>query len=318
MGFTSYLLRRLALLIPVVLGATIVVFSVIHVIPGDPAWAALGFWAGQAQVEEWRKLMRLDEPLYMQYLYWISDMLRGDLGKSFFTYRPVAEELARRAPITAELSIVALAIGMIVGIPAGVVSAVRKDTAYDRASRFLAVAGFSIPEYFLGMILILVFGVFWRVLPPGGFASLQESPIENIKFLILPALALGLPIAAVYSRFTRSGMLEILDQDYIRTARAKGLTERLVIYRHALKNALIPIVTIIGMNIGYLMSGAVLIETIFGWPGIGAYLYNGILSRDYPIIQGSVLVIAIVFVLSNLAVDLAYAFLDPRIRFGRD
>jgi len=318
MGFTSYLLRRLVLLIPVVLGATIVVFSVVHVIPGDPAWAALGFWAGQVQVEQWRKLMRLDQPIHMQYVYWLGDLLRGDLGKSFFTYRPVAEELARRAPITAQLGVVALTIGMVVGIPAGIVSAVRKDSAYDRISRLVAVAGFSIPEYFLGMMLILIFGVYLAALPPGGFASFQESPADNLTFLILPALSLGLPIAAVYSRFTRSGMLEILDQDYIRTARAKGLAERLVIYRHALKNALIPIVTIIGMNIGYLMSGAVLIETIFGWPGIGAYLYNGILSRDYPIIQGSVLVIAIVFVLSNLVVDLAYAFLDPRIRFGRD
>jgi peptide/nickel transport system permease protein len=318
MGFASYLLRRLLLLIPVVLGATIVVFAVVHVIPGDPAWSALGFWAGKTQVEEWRKLMRLDEPIHMQYVHWLGDLLRGDLGKSFFTYRPVAEELARRAPITAELSIVALAIGMVVGIPAGMISAVRRDSAYDKMSRFVAVAGFSVPEYFLGMMLILVFAVFLRVLPPGGFATLQESPADNLQFLILPALALGLPIAAVYSRFTRSGMLEILDQDYIRTARAKGLTERLVIYRHALKNALIPIVTIIGMNIGYLMSGAVLIETIFGWPGMGAYLYSGILSRDYPIIQGTVLVIAIVFVLSNLGVDLAYAFLDPRIRFGRE
>jgi peptide/nickel transport system permease protein len=315
-GLAQYVVRRLALLPLVVLGATIIVFAVVRVVPGDPALAAVGFWSGQEQVELARKLLRLDKPIHIQYFLWLTDLMRGDLGKSFFSYKPVAEELMRRAPVTVELSVAALLIGIGLGVPTGIISAVKKDSLYDKIARFNAVIGFSVAEFWLALMLIIAFAVIVPIFPPGGYIEFWVDPWANLRGLVLPAVSLGLPIAAIYSRMTRSTMLDVLSQDYIRTARAKGLFERAVIYKHALRNAMIPLVTIVGMNIGYLMSGAVLIETIFGWPGIGSYLYEAIISRDFPIIQGTVLVISIIFVLSNLAVDVIYSFIDPRIRYG--
>jgi len=302
----------------VVLGATIVVFVTVRVVPGDPALAAVGFWSGREQVELARKLLRLDQPIHVQYFLWLADVFRGDLGKSFFSYKPVSEELLRRLPVTAELSIFALIVGIVVGVPAGVISAVKRGSLYDKTARFFGVFGFSIAEFWLGMMLVIVFAVMLPLLPPGGYVEFSVDPVRHLKGMILPSISLGLPIAAIYSRMTRSSMLEVLMQDYIRTARAKGLYEKMVIYKHALRNALIPLITILGMNIGYLMSGAVLIETIFGLPGIGSYLYEAIISRDFPIIQGTVLVIALIFVLSNLIVDVTYSLIDPRIRHGRE
>ncbi|MBS7649213.1 ABC transporter permease [Candidatus Bathyarchaeota archaeon] len=314
----KYVVRRLLLLPVVVLGATIIVFVTVRVVPGDPALAAVGFWSGKEQVELARKLLRLDLPIHIQYFLWLSDVFRGDLGKSFFSYKPVSEELIRRLPITAELSFFALIVGISIGIPAGVISAVKRGSFYDKIARFFGVFGFSIAEFWLGMMLVIIFAVMMPLLPPGGYVELSEDPIRHLRGMILPSLSLGLPIAAIYSRMTRSSMLEVLMQDYIRTARAKGLYERMVIYKHALRNAFIPLITILGMNIGYLMSGAVLIETIFGLPGVGSYLYEAIISRDFPIIQGTVLVIALIFVLSNLLVDITYSLIDPRIRHGKE
>lgn len=318
MSLLTYILKRLLLLPIVIIGATLVVFVTVRVVPGDPALAAVGFWAGKEQAELARKLLRLDLPIYTQYFLWILDIFRGDLGKSFFSYKPVSEELLRRLPVTAELSFFALLIGIGIGVPSGIISAVKRGSNYDKTARFFGVFGFSIAEFWLAMMLIVIFAVIVPIFPPGGYVEFTVNPVKHLKMLVLPALSLGIPIAAIYSRMTRSAMLEVLSQDYIRTARAKGLYEKLVIYKHALRNALIPLVTILGMNIGYLMSGAVLVETVFSWPGIGSYLFEGIISRDFPIIQGTVLVISFIFVASNLLVDVVYSFIDPRIRYRRE
>ncbi len=332
-----YIARRLLNLIPVLLGITLLVFVFLHLIPGDPAVVMAGERATPDQVAALREQLGLNKPLPLQYLVFLGNLLRFNFGTSIITGVPIAEEIRIRWPATFELSVAAMLVAVILGIPAGVLAAVRKNSAVDNLTMSGSLLGVSLPVYWLGLLLVYLFAVNLHWLPPSGRLSIDAGfnfkPITGfyvldallqgnfrvlkdvLAHLVLPALTLGTIPLAILARITRSAMLEVLSQDYIRTARAKGLLERWVIFKHALKNALLPVVTIIGLQFGTLLGGAILTETIFSWPGIGSWIYEGILSRDYPVVQGGVVFVAVAFVLINLLVDLSYAFLDPRIQY---
>ncbi|NJO43502.1 MAG: ABC transporter permease [Cyanobacteria bacterium CRU_2_1] len=330
-----YIAKRLLDLLPVILGITILVFLFLKLIPGNPAIVLLGPRATPDQIASLSKQLGLDQPLPLQYLAFISKLVRFDLGKSIISGIPIWQEIKTRFPATIELSVAAMLISMVLGIPAGIIAAVKKNGWVDNIAMSTSLLGVSMPVYWLGLLLIYLFAVNLHWLPPSGRLGINVDlqPITGfyildsiltlnfralgdvLAHLILPALTVGTIPLAILARITRSAMLEVLSQDYIRTARAKGLLERWVIMKHALKNALLPVVTIIGLQFGTLLSGAILTETIFSWPGIGSWIYNGILTRDYPVVQGGVVFVAIVFVLINLLVDISYAFLDPRIQY---
>ncbi|MEZ0347653.1 MAG: ABC transporter permease [Thermus sp.] len=333
----SYIVRRLLGLVPVLFGITLLVFLFLQLIPGDPAQAILGERGTPEQLAALREKLGLNRPLYVQYLTFVRNVLTGDLGTSAVSTIPVAEELKRRWPATFELALAATLVAVVLGIPVGILAAVRKNSLLDTLSMSLSLVGVSMPVFWLGLLLVYLFAVNLHWLPTGGRLStdlavdfrpitgfllldglLALKPgvfLDALKHLVLPALTLGTIPLAILTRITRSAMLEVLSQDYVRTARAKGLAERQVILKHALKNALLPVVTIIGLQFGTLLGGAILTETIFSWPGIGSYIYEGILNRDYPVVQAGVLVVATAFVLVNLLVDLSYALLDPRIQY---
>jgi len=333
---TSYIIRRVLSLIPTLLGVSIIVFLFLRMIPGDPALALGGEHATEKTVERIREEFGLNKPLHEQYVTYMSKVLRGDLGRSILSKRPIADEIRVRFPATVELSVCALAVALIVGLPAGIISATKRNTIFDNVAMVGSLLGISMPIFWLGLMLNWFFAVQLGWLPSvtrlDAGIELQritnllivdsiltgnaEALLNAIQHLILPAIALGTIPMAIIARMTRSAMLEVLEQDYVRTARAKGLVERVVIIKHALKNALLPIITIIGLQVGVLLSGAVLTETIFAWPGIGRWLYLSILSRDYPIVQGMALFITVLFLLVNLLVDISYAMVDPRIRYG--
>ncbi len=302
-----YILKRVVLALPVLLGVSVVVFVAIRLIPGDPAQLMAGQAATQEVVQQIRQSLGLDQPLPVQYLYFLRNVVRGDLGRSLFNGAPVAEELAQRFPRTVRLALASMAVASLIGIPAGILAATRRSTWVDTAVMLVALAGVSVPVFWLGLNLILLFSVRLQWLPSFGY--------ETWRHLVLPSLTLGAASTAIVARMTRSAMLEVLGQDYVRTARAKGLAERVVVNRHALRNALIPVVTVLGLQLGTLLSGAVLTETVFAWPGIGRLLVEAVLARDYPIIQGATLLIAATFVVLNVAVDVLYGLLDPRIRY---
>jgi peptide/nickel transport system permease protein len=332
-----YIVRRLLNLIPVLLGITLLVFLFLHLIPGDPAIVMLGDRATPDQVEALRERMGLNEPLPLQYLAFLGNLFQFDLGRSIFTGVPIIEEIAIRWPATFELSVAAMFIALVLGIPAGVLAAVHKNSWLDNLTMSGSLIGVSMPVYWLGLLLVYLFAVNLQWLPPSGRisvdAGLSFEPITGfylldtliqgdfsafrdvLAHLALPALTLSTISLAILARITRSAMLEVLSQDYIRTARAKGLLELRVIFKHALKNAMLPVITIVGLEFGTLLGGAILTETIFSWPGIGKWIYEGILSRDYPVVQGGVIFVATAFVLINLLVDLSYALLDPRIQY---
>lgn len=332
-----YIAKRLLNLIPVLLGITLLVFAFLHLIPGDPAVTMLGDRATPDRVAALRERLGLNQPLPLQYLMFLWNLVRLDFGTSIISGVPIAQEIRVRWPATFELSLAAMSIASIVGIPAGVIAAVRKNSAVDNLTMSGSLLGVSMPVYWLGLLLIYLFAVNMSWLPPSGRLSIDTGfsfkPITGfyvldallqldfkalkdvLAHLILPAVTLGTIPLAIVARITRSAMLEVLSQDYIRTARAKGLLERWVIFKHALKNALLPVVTIVGLQFGTLLGGAILTETIFSWPGIGSWIYEGILNRDYPVVQGGVVFVAVAFVLINLLVDLSYAFLDPRIQY---
>ncbi|HSW36667.1 MAG TPA: nickel ABC transporter permease [Candidatus Limnocylindrales bacterium] len=304
----GYVIRRLLLAVPVLIGVSILVFAMVRFIPGDPARAIAGVHASPEFIEQVRREMLLDEPLHIQYYVYMTNLLRGNLGHSTFTRRPVSVELLERFPNTVMLTLAAMFVAIIVGLSAGIISATKRYSVFDNASMLVALVGVAAPVFWLGVMFQLLFSVQLGWLPSGGMGTARH--------IILPALTLGLATAALIARITRSSMLEVLRQDYITTARSKGLVERVVIYKHALKNAMIPVVTVIGLQFGTLLGGAVLTETVFSWPGIGRLMVDSILSRDYPVVQGAVLMIAVLFVLINLIVDVIYAFLDPRISYG--
>jgi len=332
---TRYIVRRLLSLIPTLLGVTILVFLFLHLIPGDPAVAMLGEHAAQENVERIRHELGLDRPLHEQYLLFLSRILRGDLGISIHRRIPIARELKQRFPATVELSVCAMLIATAVGIPAGVISATRRNSIFDALSMIGALIGVSMPIFWLGLMLVLFFAVKLPWFPIGHrldvdielktithfyvldsiLTSNWEALVNSLKHLALPSLALGTIPMAIIARITRSSMLEVLQQDYIRTAHAKGLAERTVIARHALKNAFLPIITVIGLQTGTLLAGAIMTEWIFSWAGIGQWVYQAILGRDYPVVQAGALLITVVFALINLIVDVSYAYFDPRIRY---
>ncbi|KRT75403.1 MAG: dipeptide/oligopeptide/nickel ABC transporter permease [Candidatus Rokubacteria bacterium CSP1-6] len=330
-----YAVRRSLTIIPVLLGVSVLVFSFIHLIPGDPALTMLGERATPEKVEEVRRHLGLDRPIPEQYLIYLGKIVRGDLGISIVRGDPVLTDLLRRFPATVELATAAIFLALLFGIPIGIVSAVWRNSLVDSFSRVWALAGVSMPIFWLGLMLAWFFGVQLRWLPTGfrldtgtafepwtNFVILDAALQGNwavlrdaLRHLILPAVALATIPLAVIARMTRASMLEVLSQEYIRTAEAKGLPQAAVILRHALRNALLPVLTVVGLQVGHLLAGAILTETIFSWPGIGLWVYESIESRDYAIVQGASLFIAVIFVVVNLVTDVLYAAIDPRIKY---
>ena len=312
-----YVVRRLLLLVPVLLGVSVIIFMVLHLAPGDPAEIMLGSQATQADLERLRAELGLTQPLYVQYVHWVGLVARGDLGRSIWMKRPVLNEVLGRFKATLVLTGAALVLSTAAGLALGIASAIRPNSLLDRLSAVASLFGASMPVFWLGIVLMVVFALWLGWLPASGmFAPYGGGDLRDLLVhLALPAVTLAAASVTIIARLTRSTMLETLGQDYIRTARAKGVVERAVVLRHGLKNALIPIVTVVGVQAGYLLGGAVLTETVFAWPGVGTLMVQGILARDFPLVQGCVLVVALSFVLINLAVDLLYAWLDPRIRY---
>jgi peptide/nickel transport system permease protein len=311
----TYLLRRVLAVIPVMLVVATVTFVLVHLAPGDPASIIAGPDATPENIARLRHHLGLDEPLPAQLLRWYGRLLRGDLGDSIFLRRPVTEAIVERLEPTLLLTGWATLIAVLIGVPAGIVSARYHNSAVDQSFMGLALVGLSIPNFLLGLVMILVFGVWLRWLPVAGYVSLDEGLWPNARSLLMPSVSLGLVQSALIARITRSSMLDVLREQYILAGRAKGLAERVVVYKHALKNAIIPILTVIGITFAILVGGAVVIETVFNIPGLGRLIISAVLRRDYPVIQGVVLVIAVTYTLINLAVDLVYLTVDPRIRY---
>lgn len=348
---SRYIIRRLVSVIPTLIGVTFVIFMFQRLVPGDPAVAMLGEHATQENVERIREQLGLNRPLFLdrealaegdlqgffdsQYIRYLERLAHGDMGNSIHRRVPVAETLGQRFPATLELSLFAMLIAITVGVPVGIISAARRNTWLDSVTMVGSLVGVSMPIFWLGLMEIMLFAVILQWLPAGGRLStgVEITPITHLYLvdslltlnfpafkdalahIIMPAVALATIPMGIIARMTRSSMLDVLQEDYIRTAAAKGLTEKVVLFRHALKNAFLPVITIIGLQAGIMLSGAVLTETIFSWPGIGKWVYDGILGRDYPIVQGGTLIIAIIFIVVNFLVDISYAMLDPRIRY---
>ncbi|SHH84182.1 peptide/nickel transport system permease protein [Caloranaerobacter azorensis DSM 13643] len=302
----KYILHRLLLLIPVILGVTFIVYSIMYLTPGDPAQIILGESAPPEKVEQLREEMGLNDPFIVQYFRFIKNGLKGDFGRSYSTRRPVFEEIFARFPATLKLTIAGVLVAIIIGIPVGIISATKQYSLFDNVSMVGALLGVSMPNFWFGLMLVLVFSVTLKWLPSGGDNGLSS--------LVLPAITLGTSAAALITRMTRSSMLEVIRQDYIRTARAKGVLEKKVINKHALKNALIPIITVVGLQFGYLLGGAVLTETVFSWPGVGRLLVDAIRQKDTPMVLASVVFVSVTFSFVNLMVDILYAYVDPRIK----
>lgn len=306
------------MLIPVLWGVSIIVFFAIRLAPGDAVEAQMQqtLFASEADVQKLKAQLGLDKPAHIQYVRWMGGVLRGDLGYSFWSNEPVIDRIIKKAPVSLEVAILSILIGVLIAIPIGVISAVRQDSWADYGGRLLSIGALSIPNFVLATVILIFPAVWWGWTPPLGYTDLWMDPWKNLVQVFPATLALGARLSGTTMRMTRSALLEVLREDYIRTARAKGLKERAVIYRHALKNSLIPVVTIIGGQIGFLIGGSVVVETIFGLPGVGQLTIQAIRARDYPQVQGNVLFMATVFVVVNLLVDLSYAWLDPRIRYS--
>ena len=316
MAMQYYLLHRILALVPVVLLVSATVFSLIHLTPGDPAVIMAGESQDPEVVAGIRRELGLDQPIPVQYAIWLGHALRGDLGRSIRTRQPVLEAILERLKPTLLLSAMAMALSLAISFPAGALSALRPDSREDMAGTVLTLLGVSMPNFLLALVLIFVFAVTLRWLPTSGYLDPFEEFVPGIRSLVLPAITLGTAMAAVVTRMVRSSLLEVLEQDYVRTARSKGLRERTVVVRHALKNALIPVVTIVGLQTGNLIGGAVITEYVFGIPGVGRLVVDSIFSKDYPMVQGVVLLTALTFVTVNLLVDVLYGYLDPRIRYS--
>ncbi|MCB0110214.1 MAG: ABC transporter permease [Caldilineaceae bacterium] len=311
----GYILRRLIQMVFVLLLFSVVVFTVLRLVPGDPVAAQLGLEASAEAYDQLRAEMGLDQPIYVQYARWLQDVSRGDFGTSWRSHQSALSLIQRRFPATIWLTVSAIAIGLIISVPLGILSGVRPHSLVAHLATFFSLVGIAMPSFWLGLMLLLTLGVTLRWLPPSGYISPLVDPVMGVKFLLMPAVTLGIALAAPLTRFIRSGMLDVMNADYVRTARAKGLTDRLVILRHALKNAMLSVVTIFGVLLGSLLGGSIITESVFNWPGIGTLLLQAIQQRDYGIVQGVVLFISLIFMTVNLLVDITYAYLDPRIRF---
>lgn len=302
----QFIAKRILATIPVLVGVTLITFILVNVVPGDPITAMMEKRADPATVAKLRHEYGLDAPLYLQYLRFLGHAVEGDLGKSFRTKQPVTQAIREHFPATVKLAVSSMLVALILGLAVGIISAVKQYSWFDHGSMIVALAGISAPIFWVAIMLQILFGMYWKILPISGYTGWRS--------MVLPAVALGSRYAASIARLTRSSLLETTRQDYVRTARAKGLDERVVIFKHALKNAIIPVVTVIGLQIGGLLTGAILTESVFGIPGLGRLAIDAINHRDFPLIQGTVLFTAVIYVLSNLVVDISYAYLDPRIR----
>jgi peptide/nickel transport system permease protein len=312
-GFAA---RRLAQAVPVVFLASVGVFLLLHLLPGDPAALMAGSDASPASIEFIRHDMGLDQPLPVQYAVWLEHIVRGDLGKSIFSKLPVSQLITQRVPATLELAIAGELITLLIALPLGIISAVKQRSPIDWAISWMTSVGLAIPSFWLGILLILLFAVALGWLPPGQRGDLARDPVGELKFLALPAFTLALPLAMNLARLTKASVLEVLYEDHVRTARAKGLNEVGVLLAHVLRNALVPIVTAVSLDIGRLLGGALIVETIFNWPGLGTLMLTAVGNRDYVIVQACLLLLVGVFIMVNLVADLSYGFLDPRIRLA--
>jgi peptide/nickel transport system permease protein len=304
------------MLIPLIIIIAVIAFALMRLAPGDPASVVAGADATPEDVARIRRVMGLDKPIWTQFYYWLRQIvIHGDLGNSIVQEKPVWELIMQRAQPTLLLALVGGFFSVVLGMPLGIIAAVKHNSRTDRFLMSTAIVGLSVPNFWLGVLLVLVFSIYWPLLPPGGFVTLQEGGLGALRYLILPGIAIGASNAAFLARMVRSSMLDVLNQDYIRTARAKGVREGRVIYGHALRNAMIAPLTIVGLLIANLASGAIIIEIVFNVPGIGRLLINSIARRDYPIIQGVILITAMIYIVSNLVVDLLYGVLDPRVTY---
>ena len=313
----KYVMRRLLLAVPVLLLASVIVFGLMRVMPGDALTALMAESGniGERELAKMRRDLGLDRPYHEQYLLWLWQMVTLRPGDSLFTNEPIPVSLAKAVPVTLELAFLAMVLGLVIAVPVGVLSATRQDTSSDYVGRVVAVTGLSLPDFWLGTLVITFAAIWFRWIPPIGYVSLWDDPWRNLQQFLLPAAVLGYRLAAATMRMTRSTVLEVLREDYVRTAWAKGLEGRIVVYKHVLKNALIPVVTIVGGQLGTLLAGTVIVETIFALPGMGRLQVEAILFRDYPVVQTNVMLVAATLVTLNLVVDLTYAWLDPRIRY---
>jgi peptide/nickel transport system permease protein len=311
----GFIMKRLLLLVPILLGVTVVVFAAIHAVPGDAAHLMLGEQATAADIAQLRASYGLDKPLPVQFAYWLGELARGNLGQSIFLQRPVTQALLERAEPTFFLTLFAMAIAIAIGVPLGIVAAVWRNRWVDQAFSGFAMLGASVPSFWLGLILMQIFAVGLGWFPVAGYGDPGVPLSDRLHHLVLPAIVLGVVNSALILRFTRASMLDVLGEDHIRTARAKGVSERRVVLHHALRNALIPVVTVLGLTFALLVGGAIVTETVFGLPGIGNLVVSAVLRRDYPVIQGALLVIAGLYVLINLLIDLLYLAIDPRVKY---
>jgi peptide/nickel transport system permease protein len=312
-----YTIRRVIFMLPVALLVSFLTFILIHLIPGDPARVLLGEEATPETVAALQKELGLDKPILVQFALWLWQAIHGNLGESIQLHQPVTQALMQRLPVTIELGVAALLFSLVLAVPLGVYSATHRNSWIEWLVNISSLLGTDIPNFVFALLLIFLFAVAWRLFPPGGYTPLMDDPLANLRDLILPMLALGIGEVAVNLRQIRASMTEVLEQDYVRTARAKGLSERRVTYIHAMRNALVPLITIVGLQIAAILGGAFVVETIFLWPGVGALAIQSIFSKDYPVVQGIVLLVAFSYMLTNLLVDLSYPFFDPRIRLSK-
>ena len=317
---SGYIIRRALNSIPVLIVVSLMVFALTNVMSGDPVEAISGGSEASLTpeaIEELRKELGLDDPLPVQYLRWLGNAVRGDLGNSITTNRPVTEVIGQRLPTTLQLTFVAWCIAVAISIPLGIIAGVKRNTWVDHTATIIALGGVAMPAFWMGLMFILVFGVWWQILPPSGFVSIADNPVEAAKYLVLPAVTLGLHQTGSLTRQMRSSMVEVLNQDYVRTARAKGLLESRVVILHGVRNAMLPVLTVLGLQAGALVGGTVVIEQVFAIPGMGRLALTSVLAQDIPVIQGVVLVAALAVLLANLVTDLLYSVVDPRIRYAR-
>lgn len=309
----AQVIKRILSVIPKLLAVSIILFFLINILPGDAAMSFISEESSQEYYEQLREEMGLDKPIIERYFNWLFDMLHGDMGNSLISSESVAKRISQRLPVTLELIFLSMIVSVIVAVPAGIISAVKRNSALDVGASFFSIIGVAMPSFWLGMLLIMLFSLTLKVLPASGFTPVAKGLGENLRRMILPAVAVGVAFAATVMRQTRSAMLEVLGQDYVTTARAKGLRETIVIAKHALRNALIPVITVISMQIGRLFGGVIVTETVFVLPGMGTAIQDAILSRDYPMVMGLIMVVACVVVFINMFVDVLYIFIDPRI-----
>ncbi|MEX2540914.1 MAG: ABC transporter permease [Trueperaceae bacterium] len=310
----TFILRRLVQAIPVIILASIPIFLILHAAPGDPALMLAGEDAPDSVVAAIKRELRLDQPLVIQYVTWLGDLVRGDMGKSFLSGAPVSLLISQRLPATIELALTAMTLSVLIAIPLGALAAIHRGKLVDKLITVGTTFGIAVPNFWIGILLVLLFGLLFHLLPAGGRVSFQEDPFQAVRFLILPSLTLAIALSANLIRFVRASMLEVLPQDFVRTARSKGLRPRVVIFRHALRNSLIPMLTVLGVQFGRLLAGSIIIESIFTWPGIGSLMLTAIRSRDFPVIQGTLALFMFIVIFTNLLTDMLYGVIDPRIR----